>query len=357
MKKKSVLFYLSIMTLFLFSQKSFSRSILIGAIGDMNSTECQPFYPSNSLTAYKNMVVQNKLDQIIMPGDVVHGECLSYSGSTPYQNVVKRMWQEFNDKFFNTAIREFEISPIVAPGNHDAPFITSSSRSTFKIEDAGFRTYWTEKKDFLKVTPLNIVGANDNYPYYWAYMNEGVMFIVLQSVTTYKLSNGVLQKTWLKALLNSDIAKETKVKIAFGHIPIYPVLSPSVGSKYSEFISSEQVGKTDSLMDILLNGNVSLLVMGHSHAAYPGELTRKSDQKKITILSMPCSHAPRKLYSKSVLSDRGYALIEVKEDFTIKIGIRRWQDGGTISYDYFPATIGLKDTKIEYKKISKGMYF
>lgn len=357
MKKKSAQSYFLILTLMLFSQKSFSRSVLIGAIGDMNSTECQPFYPSNSLTAYRNLIVQNKLDQIIMPGDVVHGECLSYSGSTPYQDVVKRMWLEFNDKFFNTAMRDFEISPTVAPGNHDAPYITSNSRTTFKIEDAGFKKYWMEKKDFLKVTPLDIPGASDRYPYYWAYLNEGIMYIVLQSTTTGKLSNGVLQKAWLKALLNSDVAKETKVKIAFGHIPAYPVLNPSVGSKYSEFMSSEQVGKTDSLLDLLLNGNVNLLVMGHSHAAYPGELERKSDHKKIKILSMPCAHAPRKLYSKSQISDRGYALIEVREDFSIKIGIRRWQDGGIISYDYFPATIGLKDSKIEYKKISRDMYF
>lgn len=349
--------YFLAIALLIMSQKSFARSIVIGAIGDMNSTECQPYYPSNSLTAYKNLLSQNNLDQIIMTGDVVHGECLSYSGSTPYKTIVERMWKEFDNQFFNKALTEFGLTPVISPGNHDAPYVTSSSRSTFKIEDAGFKTFWAEKKDSLKVQPVEPPGVKDSYPYYWAYYQEGILFIVLQSTTTSSLTNNTLQKIWLKALLNSDNAKQTPVKIAYGHIPAYPVLDPSVGSKYSEYLANEQVGKSNSLMDILLDGNVSLLAVGHSHASYPGELIRKSDGKKINILSMPCTHAARKLYSKSQAADRGYALIEVKEDSTIKLGVRRWSDGQIIPYSYFPKNIPIKSSLIEYKKIPQDRYY
>ncbi len=340
-----------------FSSLCSASPIKIGVFGDINGTECQTKYPSNSIAAFNNMLAKNKLDHVISTGDSVHGECLSYSGSTPYKNVVQSMWAEYDKNFLSSALRSANLGLVLSPGNHDAPFVTANSRATFKTEDAGFKQFWLDNRSRLLVHAIELENIKDNYPYYWAYEYDKVLFIVLQSTTTSSLANGVQQKKWLQSLFNSQIGKEARAKIVFGHIPAYPVLDPSVGSKYSEVLSKEQVGKsTSALMDLLLDNNVDLMMVGHSHAPYPGELVRKTDGKKITILSMPCTHAPRKLFGKSELANRGFAYVEISDDSKITMNIRDWKSGDLIPYGYYPLTIPLKDAAIEYKKITAERY-
>lgn len=337
--------------------KSSASPVTIGAFGDINGTECQTKYPSNSITAFNNLISNHKLDHIISTGDAVHGECLKYSGSTPYAKVVQGMWEEYNKNFFDLALKDVNQGLVLAPGNHDAPFVTATSRDTFKIENNEFQKFWSDNKSKLRVSPIEIDGQSGRYPYYWAYVYDKILFIVLQSTTVGSLSNGKEQKNWLNKLFNSDIAKEARAKIVFGHIPAYPVLDPSVGGKYSEIISKEQVGKSsEALMDLLLNNNVNLFVVGHSHAPYPAEITRTADNKKMKILSMPCTHAPRKLYGKSELANRGFAIITVTDDLNIFLNIKDWKTGQVIPYSYYPNEIPLKDKYVSYKKINEKFY-
>jgi hypothetical protein len=165
-----------------------------------------------------------------------------------------------------------------------------------------------------------------------------------------------LKKNGSKRYLHRLRQKNAKVKIAFGHVPIYPVLDPSVGSKYSAFLGSEQSGKTDALTDILIDGGVSLLAVGHSHAPYPAELVRKRDLKRLKILSMPCAHSPRALYSKTSRSDRGFAVVQTNDTGISSISIKNYSSGNEISYDYFPKTIDVKSSAVIYQKIPKELY-
>lgn len=327
-----------------------AKALNIGVIADMNGSACQTKYPSNSLTAYNQLLSKNTLDHIIMTGDAVGGECMSYKGSTPYANVVRAMWQEFDTRFSRRAHDEENVDLILAPGNHDAPYLFSGSRETFKVENAEFDRYWTGLQPHLGVTPLRVAGAADNYPYYWAYDHENVLYVVLQSTRTHTLSNATEQKKWLKAVLQSPEARGARARIAFGHVPAYAVLDPSVGSKAGEIIEKEQVGVAGGLMDLLLDNRVDLMVVGHSHAPYPAELTRVKDGRKMKVLSMPCGHAPRKLKGKTELAPRGYAVLTIGEDNQIGIGIRNWSDGKAIPLSYFPASIP-QGSKVKYERV------
>lgn len=330
-----------------------AKLIRLGVISDVNGSACQSKYPATSLTAFEQLLSNQSVDHIIMPGDAVAGQCMSYSGKTPYADVVKSMWEEFDSKFYQRAYREKNVRTILAPGNHDAPFLFPNSRETFKLENAEFKRHWLNLKAHLNVNILQVPGANDNYPYYWAYTYENILFIVLQSTRTHSLSDGDEQKHWLRAVLQSPEALASRAKIAFGHVPPYPVLDPSVGGKFSEIIEKEQVGSPNGLVDLLLDKNVDLLITGHSHAPYPAELTRKSDKKKIKILSMPCGHAPRKLRSKQEAAPRGYALVEVNEDNKISVSVRNWSDSKAIPADYFPKSIPLNDSKVTYDRMNE----
>lgn len=327
-----------------------AKGLTIGVIADMNGSACQARYPANSLTAYNQLLSKTRVDHIIMTGDAVAGECMSYKGSTPYQTVVRNMWEEFDKRFSRRAHDEQNADLILAPGNHDAPFLFSGSRETFKIENAEFDRYWTGLQPRLGVTPLRVAGASDNFPYYWAYVYEDVLFVVLQSTRTHTLSDAAIQKKWLRAVLQSPEARAARARIAFGHVPAYAVLDPSVGSKAGEIIEKEQVGVAGGLMDLLLDHRVDLMVVGHSHAPYPAELTRVADGRKMKVLSMPCGHAPRKLKGKTTLAPRGYAVLEIGEDGQIGIGIRNYSDGKAIPLSYFPSSIS-QGSKVKYERV------
>lgn len=334
-----------------FSPSAQAKALQIGVIADMNGTGCQTKYPANSLQAFEQLLANHQLDHIIMTGDAAHGECMSYKGGIPYQTVAKNMWEEFDKKFIRPAREKEGSDLILAPGNHDAPFLSASSRETFRLENVEFVNFWRKNKPNLKVEAVTAPGVSDNYPYYWAYTYENVLFLVLQSTRTYSLGNAVEQKKWLRAILKTPAAQKARAKIAFGHVPPYPVLDPSVGGKYKETISNEQVGKANGLMDLLLDNNVDMLLVGHSHAPYPGQLKRKSDGKKIKIISMPCGHAPRKLFGKSELSPRGFAVLEITEQNAINVSLKNYSDGKAIPLSYFPASLPLNDPKITYERM------
>jgi hypothetical protein len=329
----------------------------IGAIGDLNGTECQALYPSNSITSFETMISKYSPDHVIFSGDVVHGECLSYSGNEPYRSVVARMWAEFDRRFF--AKERASRTLAIAPGNHDAPYIAPGTRSreTFEVENAAFKTFWLAKEKDLGLDRVFVSGFEDNYPFFWAYIYEEVLFIVLHSTkSSGTISDATRQKAWLRALLKTPQAQLAELRLAYGHVPPYPVLDPSVGSKYSAFLKSEQSGQSNALVDILIDGNVNLLVVGHSHAPYPGELIRQRDQKRLKILSLPCSHSPRALYSKTARSDRGFAIIQRDEMGKMLISIKNYSTGKEIPYDYYPASIDVKSSAVRYQRIARDGY-
>lgn len=325
------------------------RPLEIGVIADLNGDACQPLYPANSTLMMGTLLAQHDPDLIISTGDAVGGECITYKGAIPYDQMVRKMWQEFDDKFVKPAHAE-GAGIILAPGNHDASSYTN--RETFKTEAAEFGRYWQERKASLPAQPLRVRGASDKFPYYWAYVYEGVLFVVLRSTQTQTLADTAAQKAWLKAVLASPTARDARARIVYGHIPPYAVLDPSVGFKYGEILAKEQVGQPDSLTDLLLDSRVDLLLVGHSHAPYPGELTRARDGKKLRILSMPCAHGARKLLGKGEISPRGFAVVRLSETNQLSLSVLDYKTGAKIPASYYPASIPQKDGKVTYKRLA-----
>ncbi len=325
----------------------------VGVLSDLNGTECQPNYPSTPLGVLRSLLNEAPFDHVFLPGDLVHGECLRFRGND-YAGVVSRMWLEFERRFF-LPLRKLA-SVAVAPGNHDAPDVTAASRETFRLENAGFERFWNEREPALGVERLRVPGVEDRYPYYWAYRVRDALFVVLRSTRTHRLSEGERQKAWLKGLLNSPLARAARFRVVYGHVPPYPVLDPSVGSKYSAVLDREQVGRPDGLVDLLMDARVDLLVAGHSHAPYPGRLVRKSDGRELKILSLPCAHSPRKLYGQARVSPRGFAILNFRDDGTIQMSVVRGADGLAMPLSSFPASIDVRSPLVRYERVSDGIY-
>ncbi len=341
---------------------SYAQAINIGVINDLNGTECQVEYPQHSIDNFNLLNKTPSLDMVLFPGDLVHGECLSSAGRAPsYPSIVDKMWLEFK-KLFLAPLDAKKILYTIAAGNHDAP--SEGPNKAFQVEREGFEKYWLQNENEVTHSRIILKEAPDKYPYYWAHIKNDVLYIVLESTSAFNLTDRSHQKKWLKALLFSEERKKAKHVIAMGHVPPYPVLSLSE-KKYAEVLTNEQVGKLSaddkknghsSLMDLLLDANVDLLVVAHSHVPYPGNLTRLSDKRSIKILSTPCSHAPRKMYGKTTPAPRGHSKIQITEN-GIHFAFYNEVDGSLIPYESFPEEIKFKDSKlIEYRRIDGSDY-
>jgi hypothetical protein len=334
----------------------------LGVISDLNGTECQVQYPSNSVNNFRQLLSHGKVEKILAPGDVVHGECLSSVGSSiSYPSTVDKMWHKFNELFLSVLTRE-NIFFTLSPGNHDAPGYIN--KKAFQVERLGFEKFWKAKEQEIRYDRVVLSDQKDKYPYYWAYVYKNNLYIVLESTITSNLTDRVAQKKWLKALLASPQRASATSVVAMGHVPPYPVLNKSE-RKYDSVLINEQVGKINSqdtsngvrsLMDMLLDAGVDLLVVAHSHAPYPGVLRRLSDNKKIKILSSPCSHAPRKLFGQGAASPRGHSRVSIDHTGAIKIGVYSEARGEKLPYSFFPKKIILQDSKVEYSLIDEADY-
>ena len=330
----------------------------IGVLSDLQSDECQPKYPTNSLRAIQLLTKNHSFEKTLFSGDVVHGECLKKVKH--YGIVTKAMWQEFDKNFFKPA-RAF--GPVaMAPGNHDAPFAPyyPSAKKNIELEHQAFKEFWNSKKGSLGVEPIHLATASHKYPYYYSYLYKKDLFIILQSTKNSKLTDRKNQISWLKDLLESDYRNSARNVIAVMHIPPYPVLN-AAEKKRNSIVKDEQVGKSTSnpLVDLLLDNRVDVLITGHSHAPYPGKLTRIKDSQSLFILSMPCTHSPRRLHKVAQRSFRGFAKIVVED--TIRIGIYSIEqpyekEGELIPLDYFPGTLGLNSKIIRYERIDNSSY-
>ncbi|MBK25341.1 MAG: hypothetical protein CME70_15205 [Halobacteriovorax sp.] len=282
------------------------RGILkIGILGDLNGSLGDPNYAS-TVKSGMGHILSSGFDIIIGTGDFTSGE--DYKKKFPPSRF-REMWNSFESKILNP-IKEKGIPFAPSPGNHDA---------SIERERGYYKDFWKDKT--LGVTMV----STEAYPFYYSFLYKGVFFISLDNVRTYSLRdrtvNGVTQREWVKNQLNSEEARTAVARIAYGHVPLYPVLSKSKHSKngrgkYYAFLGNEQQGKrSDSLEQIFKDGDLSLAVFGHSHAYYPGVVHHNNEalEDSLRILSMPClGHGNRYLDQRtSARSARGYGAVTV----------------------------------------------
>lgn len=277
----------------------------IGVLGDLNGSLGDPNYAS-SVTSGMTHLLASGFDIIIGTGDFTSGE--DYKKKFPPSRF-REMWKSFDSKIL-TPIRDAGIPFAPSPGNHDA---------SIERERGYYKDFWGSRT--LGVTMV----SKEAYPFYYSFTYKGVFFISLDNVRTYSLRdrtvNGVTQREWVKNQLNSPEARKSVARIAYGHVPLYPVLSKSKHSsngrgKYYAFLGNEQQGKrSNSLEQIFKDGDLTLAVFGHSHAYYPGVVHHNNEalEDSLNILSMPCmGHGNRYLDQRTrARSGRGYGYVTI----------------------------------------------
>lgn len=250
----------------------------VAVISDMNSSYgSTKYHPAVSKTI--QYILLDKPDLVLATGDMVAGQKagLDYLG----------MWEAFH-KQVTLPLKNLGIPFAVTPGNHDG-----SGSFRFKLERQIYREQWKAHKP-----KLNYIHS-DNYPDYYAFVEDNTLFVSLDATLVGALSDK--QFNWLKKVLSEK--KNYKHKIVFGHLPIFA----TVAKKAKETLSFSQLEK------LFIQTKVTAYLSGHHHAYYPGK------KNEIHHISQGClGSGPRSLIGSNNRAPRSYTIIDLTSDISVK---------------------------------------
>jgi acid phosphatase type 7 len=181
-------------------------------------------------------IANDKPDLVISTGDMIAGQ----KNGLNYQ----KMWDAFHETV-TIPLLNLKIPFAVTPGNHDA-----SGYVTFKNE----REIFKQQKIWYKQQLMFV--DKTHYPLRYAFVLKDILFIALDATVVGPLA--IDQMKWLKNLLHQY--SHFKTKIAFGHLPIFPV---------AQNRENEHIYDLD-LVNLFQTYQISLYLAGHHHAYYPG---------------------------------------------------------------------------------------
>jgi acid phosphatase type 7 len=249
-------------------------SLRVVVLSDLNGAYGSTSYSSTVKAAVSAATGTLKPDLVVITGDMVAGQQagLNYNA----------MWSAFHAAV-TTPLLAAGIPVAVTPGNHDG-----SAYSSFAAERAIFEQQWKAAARVPKVTFID----KTHYPLYYSFTLKGVFFLSLDATTVGPLPSAV--RTWVAAQLAA--AKSYPIKIAFGHVPLFPV---TVGRE------TEVLGDAP-LASVFAQNGLTLLLTGHHHGYYPGV------SSKVHQISQPCvGDGPRPLIGTSAATPQGLVRIDI----------------------------------------------
>jgi len=222
----------------------------IVVISDLNSQYGSTEYEPEVEQAIA-LIRQWQPDLVLGGGDMIAGQKASLS---PAQ--IRAMWTSF-DRHIAQPLRQEKIPFGFTIGNHDGSSAIKEQNFVFQQERDLAQAYWLKHQPQLG---LNFIDRA-NYPFYYSFRQNGIFFLVWDA-SSHNLQQTQLE--WVKTALNSKIARQSKTKIALGHLPLYPIVEAK--NKPGEYLA-----QGEELRSLLQQHQVQMYISGHHHAYYPGK--------------------------------------------------------------------------------------
>jgi hypothetical protein len=189
-------------------------------------------------------------DMVVCSGDMVAGQSPSLTVDR-----LRAMWQAFDDHVA-APLRRAKLPYGFTIGNHDASgALGVSGKFLFQRERDIASEYWQD--------PAHDPGVEfvDKYefPFYYTFKHKDVFFI------TWDGSSDRIPKeklAWVEKALASEPAKQAKIRILIGHLPLYAV---AIGRDEP----GEVMSNADQLRVMLEKYQVHTYISGHQHSYYP----------------------------------------------------------------------------------------
>lgn len=226
------------------------QDIRIVIISDLNSQYGSTEYDSEIERAIA-LIPQWQPDLVLCSGDMIAGQ-----KATLTEIQIEAMWSAF-DRHVAAPLRKYNIPFGFTIGNHDGSGAVKQGKLIFKNERELAAAYWNNSKH----NPgLNFVDRS-NFPFYYSFQHQDIFFLVWDA-STHQISPQ--QLAWIETSLASLTAQRAKMRIAIGHLPLYPV---AVGKNKP----GEYLAEAESWRSLLNKYRVHTYISGHHHAYYPGK--------------------------------------------------------------------------------------
>ncbi|GBF82891.1 metallophosphoesterase family protein [Aphanothece sacrum] len=290
--------------------------VRIVVISDLNSQYGSTTYEPEVDQAIA-LIPDWKPDLVLCGGDMIAGQKKSLT-----KTQIQAMWSAF-DNHITAPLRQAKIPFGFTMGNHDASGAINQGKFIFESERELASAYWNE--------PTHNPGLNfidkANFPFYYTFKQQDIFYLVWDSSTNIISPE---QLTWVERNLNSQEAQKAKLRLAIGHLPLYPV---AVGRDNGGNFMNE--GET--LQKLLEKYDVHTYISGHHHAYYPG----KKGQLEL-LHTGALGGGPRKLLNSDLPPRKSLTVVDIV-----------LTSGGTIYTTYDMQTLKVIDIKTLPKSIGK----
>jgi hypothetical protein len=222
--------------------------VRLAVISDLNSAYGSTHYEAEVIDAIAR-IPEWQPDIVLCSGDMVAGQSLDLTIAE-----LDAMWQGF-ERYIGSSLRKAKLPFGFTVGNHDASSSMGSNGYVFAAERQQTTQYWNNPR----FSPgLNFVDRAE-FPFNYTFQQKGIFYIVWDA------SSNVISKSqlaWVEKSLASAVAQQATLRIAIGHLPLYPV---AVGrDRPGEFLND-----SERLRQLLEQYKVHTYISGHGHAYYP----------------------------------------------------------------------------------------
>ena len=227
------------------------NNITIAVISDLNSQYGSTDYEPEIDKAIELISTQWQPDLVLGGGDAIAGQKKSLTESQ-----IKAMWQAF-DTHVAKPLRDNQIPYAFTIGNHDGSGAVKNQQFIFARERDLAAAYWN---DLQHDSGLKFIDRA-NFPFYYSFQQDDIFYLVWDASTN---RIDPQQLAWVEKSLSSDLAQNSQMRIAIGHLPLYPVAKQK--NKPGEYLA-----EAETLRSLLEKYRVHTYISGHHHAYYPGK--------------------------------------------------------------------------------------
>jgi hypothetical protein len=259
--------------------------VRLAIISDLNSQYGSTSYEPEVDRAIA-LIREWQPDLVLCGGDMVAAQKNSLG-----ETQIEAMWAAF-DRHVASPLRKADIPLGFTIGNHDGSGTLSAGKFVYSQDRELAAAYWSNSSHDPGLDFLDRSG----YPFYYTFMQNEIFYLVWDASTS---TIPAEQIAWVEKSLASPAAKQAKMRIAIGHLPLYPV---AVGrDKAGEFLTN-----AEKLRSLLERDRVHTYISGHQHAYYPG----KKGQLEL-LYAGALGSGPRQLLSSNLPPRKTLTVVDI----------------------------------------------
>lgn len=287
----------------------------VGLISDLNSSYGSVSYlPQVDRGLRQLMALEPEL--IVCAGDMVAGQ---KPGLTAHQ--LDAMWNRFASDVLQPLL-EAGISFLPAIGNHDgAP--------GFAADRAAVERFWSPLRSALG---LNFCDPA-HFPFHYSVLQDSVFWIVWDA-SSHRIPD--VQLEWARQQLASPRARQAKLRLVVGHLPLF-------GVGRGKDRSGESLDQLLTIRSLLQEGKVQAYISGHQHVWYPA---RWGNLDLIQLGAL--GSGPRRLLMGGGAAQQTFTMLEInRQKRTLKESTYAVASDRPLDWDAIPPILTCRSGSLE----------